>query len=89
MKPCRLNKLSYELCFIVSMKSRKRSAAGGYVGLAERRTKSTNRTYEERLTNNQTVGPEGQTKVAKVRTKILSDDFVVPPEGVGIIVSIV
>ena len=51
--------------------------------------KIANITCDERLTKSQTVGSEGQTKVAKVITTILSDAFVVPPEGVSISVSFV
>ena len=46
-------------------------------------------TCDQRLTNKQTVGPEGHTKVAEVITNIMSDNFVVPPEGVSSDVSIV
>ena len=69
--------------------SRKRPAAGGKVSVAKRRIIITDRTCDERLTKSQKVGSEGQTKVAEVITTILSDAFVVPPEGVSIIVSIV
>ena len=60
-------------------RKKKIAAATGYVGVAERRMKITNITCDQRLASSQIVGPEGQTKVAKVITKIMSDDFVVPP----------
>ena len=59
------------------------------LGVAGRKMKITNTTCEQRLTNKQTVRPEGRTKVAEVITNIMSDNFVVPPEGVSSNVSIV
>ena len=58
-------------------------------GVAKRRTKITNTTCEQQLTNSQNVGPEGQNKVAEVIRIILSDDFEVLSEGSTIIVSTV